>query len=44
VTEEEAKDKVGEAKTAIHEYEEKKGDWSKTGGQGHIPAVSSSEY
>ena len=32
VTEEEAKDEVGEAKTAIHEYEEKKGDWSKTGG------------
>jgi hypothetical protein len=36
VTEEEAKDKdkdeVAEAKNAIHEYEEKKGDWSKTGG------------
>jgi len=32
VTEEEGKDEIGEAKNAIHEYEEKKGDWSKTGG------------
>ena len=32
VTEEEAEDEAGEAKKAIHEYEEKKGDWSKTGG------------
>jgi hypothetical protein len=32
VTEDEAKDKAGELKNAIHEYEEKKGDWSKTGG------------
>ena len=32
VAQEEAKDEVGEAKKAIHEYEEKKGDWSKTGG------------
>jgi hypothetical protein len=32
VTEDEAKDELGEAKKAIHEYEEKKGDWSKTGG------------
>jgi hypothetical protein len=32
VTEGETKDGVGEAKTAMHEYEEKKGDWSKTGG------------
>jgi len=32
VTEEEGKDEAAEAKNAIHEYEEKKGDWSKTGG------------
>ena len=32
VTEEEPKDEAGEAKNAIHEYEETKGDWSKTGG------------
>jgi hypothetical protein len=32
VTEEPAKDELGEAKNALHEYEEKKGDWSKTGG------------
>ena len=32
VTEEEAKDELGEAKNELHEYEEKKGDWSKTGG------------
>lgn len=32
VTEEDAKDEAGEAKNALHEYEEKKGDWSKTGG------------
>jgi hypothetical protein len=32
VTEEPAKDELGEAKKALHEYEEKKGDWSKTGG------------
>ena len=32
VTEEQAKDELGEAKKALHEYEEKKGDWSKTGG------------
>jgi hypothetical protein len=32
VTEDEAKDEAGEAKNALHEYEEKKGDWSKTGG------------
>jgi hypothetical protein len=32
VTEEESKDEAGELRTAIHEYEEKKGDWSKTGG------------
>ena len=32
VTEEDSKDELGEAKNAIHEYEEKKGDWSKTGG------------
>jgi hypothetical protein len=32
VTDGETKDGVGEAKTAMHEYEEKKGDWSKTGG------------
>jgi hypothetical protein len=32
VTEEEPKDEAGEAKSAMHEYEEKEGDWSKTGG------------
>jgi hypothetical protein len=32
VTDDEPKDGVGELKEAIHEYEEKKGDWSKTGG------------
>ena len=32
VTEEDDKDEVGELKNAAHEYEEKKGDWSKTGG------------
>jgi hypothetical protein len=32
IIEEDAKDEVAEAKKAIHEYEEKKGDWSKTGG------------
>ena len=32
VTEEQAKDELGEAKNALHEYEEKEGDWSKTGG------------
>ncbi len=32
VTEDDVKDKTGELKNAIHEYEEKKGDWSKTGG------------
>lgn len=32
VTEEHAKDEAGEAKNALHEYEENKGDWSKTGG------------
>jgi hypothetical protein len=32
VTEDEPKDRTGELKNAIHEYEEKKGDWSKTGG------------
>ena len=32
VPEEETKDEAGEAKKAVHEYEEKKGDWSKTGG------------
>ena len=32
VTEEDDKDEVGELKNAVHEYEEKKGDWSKTGG------------
>ena len=32
VTDEEAKDEAGDAKKAIHEYEETKGDWSKTGG------------
>jgi hypothetical protein len=32
VTEEQSKDRAGELESAIHEYEEKKGDWSKTGG------------
>ena len=32
VTEDEAATPAGEAKEAMHEYEEKKGDWSKTGG------------
>jgi hypothetical protein len=32
VTEEEGKDRARELENAIHEYEEKKGDWSKTGG------------
>jgi hypothetical protein len=32
VTEDQAEDELGEAKSALHEYEEKKGDWSKTGG------------
>ena len=32
VTEEDGKDEAGELKNAIHEYEEEKGDWSKTGG------------
>ena len=32
VTEDEAKEEGGELKDALHEYEEKKGDWSKTGG------------
>jgi hypothetical protein len=32
VTDEEAKDEAGDARKAIHEYEETKGDWSKTGG------------
>ena len=32
VTEEKATDEAGELKNAMHEYEEEKGDWSKTGG------------
>lgn len=32
VTEEDAKDEAGDLKNALHEYEEEKGDWSKTGG------------
>ena len=32
VTEDQVKDEAGEAKKAMHEYEEEKGDWSKTGG------------
>jgi hypothetical protein len=32
VTEQDAHDETGELKSALHEYEEKKGDWSKTGG------------
>ena len=32
VTENEAATPAGEVKKALHEYEEKKGDWSKTGG------------
>ena len=32
VTAEDAKDKDAELNNALHEYEEKKGDWSKTGG------------
>ena len=32
VTDEAAKDEAGELNKALHEYEEKKGDWSKTGG------------
>jgi hypothetical protein len=32
VTEQDGHDKVAELKNAIHEYEEEKGDWSKTGG------------
>jgi hypothetical protein len=32
VTEKNANDEDGELNNALHEYEEKKGDWSKTGG------------
>ncbi len=32
VTENEGNDKNAELRKALHEYEEKKGDWSKTGG------------
>ena len=32
MTDQQAKNELGEAKNALHEYEEKKGDWSKTGG------------
>ena len=32
VTEQDGDDKVSELKRAVHEYEEKEGDWSKTGG------------
>jgi hypothetical protein len=32
VTEEDGKDQLSELKNALHEYEEKEGDWSKTGG------------
>ena len=32
VTEHEGNDEAAELRKAIHEYEEKKGDWSKTGG------------
>lgn len=32
VTAEDANNEAGELKNALHEYEEKKGDWSKTGG------------
>ena len=32
VTEEDTKNETGKLKEPIHEYEETKGDWSKTGG------------
>ena len=32
VTEQDGKDDISELKSALHEYEEKEGDWSKTGG------------
>jgi hypothetical protein len=32
VTEEDPHDKISDLKNAIHDYEEEKGDWSKTGG------------
>ena len=32
VTEQDGHDQIAELKNAVHEYEEKKGDWSKTGG------------
>jgi hypothetical protein len=32
VTEQDGDDKLSELKRAVHEYEEKEGDWSKTGG------------
>ncbi|HEY6362023.1 MAG TPA: hypothetical protein VIX63_13000 [Vicinamibacterales bacterium] len=32
VTEQDGQDEISELKNALHEYEEKEGDWSKTGG------------
>jgi hypothetical protein len=32
VTEEDCQSEAEQLKCALHEYEEKKGDWSKTGG------------
>jgi len=32
VTEQDGHDDVADLKNALHEYEEEKGDWSKTGG------------
>jgi hypothetical protein len=32
VTEQDEHDETSDLKNAVHEYEEKKGDWSKTGG------------
>jgi hypothetical protein len=32
VTEQDGHDEIADLKNAVHDYEEKKGDWSKTGG------------
>jgi hypothetical protein len=32
VTEQDGHDEIADLKKAVHDYEEKKGDWSKTGG------------
>ena len=32
VTEQDARDETTDLKNALHDYEEEKGDWSKTGG------------